>query len=173
MDSTPESHPTRNAGNRRRRVIVNPALQAAIIRRIALFPALCLCVCVIVVCAFAKRLADEATAADINLPSTLPLLAAMLTFLLLSCVAIVYGALRFSHAIAGPSYRLVISLDRLARGERGFRVKLREDDYLPEIAEAMNRMIEAIEAKEAASTSSVATPPQPARVANRVTAPTA
>lgn len=174
MESATQSDPAaKPRNNRRRRLIINPALQASIIRRIALIPAMGLCVCAIVVCVFAKRLTDEAAAVEMNLPSTVPLLAAMVSFLLLSGVAIMYGALRFSHTVAGPSYRLVVSLDRIARGERDFRVRLREGDHLGEVAEAMNRMLEALEAKEGAPTSSGTASPRPAPVAPVAPAPTA
>lgn len=70
------------------------------------------------------------------------------------CAAIIttvsmYYIILHSHRIAGPAYRLRKLLLELAEGRRGFRVKLRKKDYLKQVADAMNVLIEKIEEREA------------------------
>ena len=59
---------------------------------------------------------------------------------------IFWVGLRFSHRIAGPVYRLKMSLLELADRKNPASVKkitFREDDFFPELADAYNEAIEA------------------------------
>jgi hypothetical protein len=49
--------------------------------------------------------------------------------------------LLMSHRIAGPAYRICKCLERLAKGDYGFDVRLRKRDYLKNVADGMNAMI--------------------------------
>ncbi len=60
-----------------------------------------------------------------------------------------YYIVLHSHRIAGPAFRLKRVLSDIADGRRGFRVKLRHKDYLKEVADAINVLLEKIEEKEA------------------------
>jgi methyl-accepting chemotaxis protein len=63
--------------------------------------------------------------------------------------AILYVAFRSSHRIAGPTFRLVESLKRIASGDVDFRVRLRRGDLLTEIADELNRALDAIQSNAA------------------------
>ncbi|HUW55323.1 MAG TPA: hypothetical protein VMZ92_01710 [Planctomycetota bacterium] len=70
------------------------------------------------------------------------------------CAVIITGVSMYyivvhSHRIAGPAFRLERLIHDLARGRRGFRVRLRRKDYLKHVASALNGLIENLEAREA------------------------
>ena len=130
------------ASNRRQILIVNSAAQKRIVLAITLFPSIALASSTMVVAVFCRRLLGEAARAEVELPSLMPLFVAMLAFVVASGVVILVQALRFSHRVAGPSYRLMKSLERVRAGDIGFRVKLRMGDHLGEVADEMNRLLE-------------------------------
>ncbi|MGE0143055.1 MAG: hypothetical protein AB7I19_05100 [Planctomycetota bacterium] len=127
---------------RRRILIVNRPAQQRIIAAVVLVPSAALAVTSMVVAWFCRNLVMEALAADVALPSLTPLLVSVLGFCLIGCFVIAYRGLRFSHHVAGPAYRICKSLERLRAGDMDFQVKLREGDYLGEIAEEFNRYLE-------------------------------
>jgi methyl-accepting chemotaxis protein len=55
----------------------------------------------------------------------------------------------FSHRIAGPIYRVRMSLDSLLRGDYGVRVKLRDNDNFKELEPMVNSLAELLEAQHA------------------------
>ncbi len=65
---------------------------------------------------------------------------------LASVVAMIF----FTHRIAGPAYRLGKTLRALADGEQPPPVRLRKGDYLTELAEETNRLLQAWEAQRMA-----------------------
>jgi len=91
---------------------------------------------------FCQRLMSEAEAADVYLPSLLPLFISVLGFVVASGTIVVWCAFRFSHRIAGPSYRLVQACHQIRNGDRTFRVNLRDGDHLLEVAQALNEVMD-------------------------------
>jgi methyl-accepting chemotaxis protein len=70
------------------------------------------------------------------------------------CAAVIaavsmYYIVVHSHRVAGPAFRLKRVIGDLASGRRGFRVKLRRKDYLKDVADSLNVLIEKIEEKDA------------------------
>ncbi|MFQ5503554.1 MAG: HAMP domain-containing protein [Planctomycetota bacterium] len=128
--------------NRRRRYIVNKPVQNRIIFTISFMPILGLVGATLAVAILAGRVLDEARSVDENIPTLGPLFIAMLLFILSSGGVVVLQAVRYSNRIAGPTYRLVKSLERVMEGDLNFRVKLREGDELTDLAEALNRHID-------------------------------
>lgn len=51
-------------------------------------------------------------------------------------------ALLFSHRIAGPVYRIEKTLDEIAKGNLGLKIRLREGDELVDLAYMINSMTE-------------------------------
>lgn len=147
MDQTAQD----SAANRRKILIVNSAAQKRIVLAITLFPSIALASSTMVVAVFCRRLLGEAARAEVELPSLMPLFVAMLAFVAASGVVILVQALRFSHRVAGPSYRLMKSLERIRGGDIGFRVKLRQGDHLGEVAEELNRLLEWLNANPPAA----------------------
>lgn len=64
--------------------------------------------------------------------------------LLMGCYAVMH-----SHKVAGPAYRIRQSLKRLNADDYGFAVRLREGDYLQEIAVQMNELILRLKERQA------------------------
>ncbi len=69
---------------------------------------------------------------------------------MLICFAIVvpffaWDAMKFSHRVAGPIYRLQQTIRAVAADDPIRRVKLRNGDYLLEVADDVNDMLESLE----------------------------
>jgi hypothetical protein len=68
----------------------------------------------------------------------------------LVCLAILmpimaYDALRFSHRLVGPMVRFRKAMNAIAEGEPVRPIKLREDDFLTELRDDFNKMLEALQ----------------------------
>lgn len=127
---------------RRRVLVVNEQLQKRIIVGISLIPTAGLAACTVIVAVFCRRLLGEATQQDVELPSLVPLFLSVLGFTLAAGAVVVFQALRFSHRIAGPAYRLIKSMERIRTGDISFRVNLRRGDHLTEVAAEMNSLLD-------------------------------
>jgi HAMP domain-containing protein len=64
--------------------------------------------------------------------------------------ALFYGALLFSHRIAGPLPKIYRTLDEIGKGNFDIRLTLRKKDELLELAEHINRMTAHLKEREAA-----------------------
>jgi methyl-accepting chemotaxis protein len=58
----------------------------------------------------------------------------------------IYSTILRSHKIAGPAYKLGMFMDGISREKLHERVRLRPDDELQSVAEALNGMLERLEA---------------------------
>lgn len=125
----------------RRTLIVNESLQKRIILAVTLFPTLALSIAALIVAIFCRRLLGEAGYADVELPSLVPLFLSVLGFVVACCIVVLHQALRFSHRIAGPALRIVRSMSQLRRGEPVGPIKLRDGDFLVEIADEFNDLL--------------------------------
>ncbi len=63
-------------------------------------------------------------------------------------VVVPIAGILFTHHVAGPIFRIRREMRRVAEGERGFRVKLREGDQMTHLADTFNQMLQSIEIKE-------------------------
>lgn len=130
--------------NRRKKIVILKEMQARIIARTTAFPLAGLTFLATLTVYFCLKLMDDAAAAEATLPHLEPLLATVICLTAGIAAVILYVALRFSHTVAGPTYRIVESLKRMQRGDLDFRVQLRRKDFLTEIAEEMNRTLPAL-----------------------------
>ena len=62
-----------------------------------------------------------------------------------------YGV-RLSHRIAGPMVQIKRVLERATKGEYKSRIKLRSNDYLHEISDELNLLLEKLENQQAKQT---------------------
>lgn len=66
----------------------------------------------------------------------------------LAIIVLVFGfffySIRESHKIAGPAYRIGLSLKRIADGDINFRVTLRKADYFKPVAKNLNELLDDI-----------------------------
>lgn len=58
---------------------------------------------------------------------------------------VIWDAIRFSHRLVGPLVRFRRTLQEMARGELVRPIKLRESDYLLELRDDFNAMLEALQ----------------------------
>ena len=58
-----------------------------------------------------------------------------------------YGV-RLSHRIAGPMVQIKRVLEQAAKGEFKSRIQLRSNDYLHEISDELNRLLEKLESQQ-------------------------
>ncbi len=128
--------------SRRRVLVADETLQRKIILGVALVPTVGLSLCALVVAAFCRDLLAEAAAQEVELTSLVPLFLAVLGFTLAAGAVFVFQALRFSHRIAGPAYRLVQSMRRIQAGDISFRVSIRRGDHLTDVVAEFNRMLD-------------------------------
>jgi hypothetical protein len=128
--------------NRRKILIINEPLQKQIVLAISLMPTFGLAACTLIVAVFCRRLLGEASFYEIELPSLVPLFLSILAFTVAAGVVGILQAVRFSHRIAGPAYRLIKSMERMRSGDIAFRIQLRKGDHLTEIADEMNRLLD-------------------------------
>jgi len=130
-------------GNERRRtLVVNKEAQKRIVFAVSLFPALALAMATMIIAVFCRKLMGEAARTEAALPSLVPLFISSLGFALVSILIIFNQALRFSHRIAGPAYRLRQACSRIMGGDISFRVQLRKGDHLTEVADSLNDLLE-------------------------------
>jgi methyl-accepting chemotaxis protein len=61
----------------------------------------------------------------------------------------IYDAIRFSHRVVGPLYRLRKAIRAIADGEEIELVTLRQGDFLQELKDDFNAMVEALEERRA------------------------
>ena len=60
---------------------------------------------------------------------------------------LVIGAIFMSHKIAGPMYRIEMELERILNGDLSKRIILRKGDYMKEIADGINLLIDKLAKK--------------------------
>lgn len=128
--------------NVRKQVIVNKPLQSRIVLAVSWPAASCIMLAGLIFMTFCLRLGFEAAEAELALPSLPTVLGSAVAFLALATTALLYNALRFSHRIAGPAYRIEKTLETFMAGDHTVRAKLRQHDHLQELAASVNRFLE-------------------------------
>ncbi len=134
--------------NQRSRIIVNLPLQKRIIFSVSWPPLLCVMGTGIVFLAYAIRLGFEAAESDANLPSLLPVLVSAMCFLVMATGLVLWNALRFSHKVAGPMYRIGKTLQAVRAGDPSVRARLRNGDHLEDLAQEINEFLDWLEERE-------------------------
>ncbi len=128
--------------NRRKTLVINKPLQGQLILKISLFPTLALAATTILLSIFCQKLTDEALVADVELPSLVPLFITVMGFVLVSVMFLLYNALKISHRIAGPIYRICQSIKRIREGDVAFKIALRTGDHLEEVRDELNLLLD-------------------------------
>jgi hypothetical protein len=113
-------------------------------------PAVALVLVTAVVTVLCRRLLEEAAQAEVELPTLLPLFVALMIFMVSACGALFVQAFRLSHRVAGPAYRICQSLKQIRNGDTGFRVHLRKNDFLFEVADELNTLLDTMAERQPA-----------------------
>lgn len=128
--------------NRRTRLVVNRPLQRRIVFGISMVPILTLVGATLAVAVLTGQVLDEARSAEENLPTLGPLFVSLFLFIVAAGAVVVIQALKYSHRIAGPMYRLIKSMERIRQRDLSFRVSLRSGDELTELADELNDVMD-------------------------------
>ncbi len=91
------------------------------------------------------RLSEEALAAKVELPSVVPIFMTVVAFLFVASICLFLNALRFSHRIAGPIYRVERTLQAVRDGDLTARANMRSTDFLGDIAIGLNGFLDWLE----------------------------
>lgn len=126
--------------NRRRQLIVNREFQ----NRYILGSVLSAIVIINLTLSAAFLLADSWQ--DV-LPQNLGFAITVALAELVAVLIVVWLALKASHRISGPAYRLAQLMDALGRGDLTPRAKLRDGDCLREVADAFNTALPGLREK--------------------------
>lgn len=137
-----ESPMAANRHERRTKWMINPAMQGRIVFRMAAVPAAVLAGIAVFTGIYCADVLGEARALDEELPDLMPLIWLVMAFELVAAGLLVMHALRLSHTIAGPAYRIAKSLQRIRSGDFAFRVQLRKGDHLTELRDEMNLLLD-------------------------------
>jgi hypothetical protein len=97
--------------NRRRTLIVNRPYQKHIVYRLLWPSAVVVMFAGLLTIVFCVQLAQEADAVDVPLPTLVPFLIAAASFTICGTALMGLNALRLSHRIAGPMYRIKRTLE--------------------------------------------------------------
>ncbi|MEZ5990107.1 MAG: HAMP domain-containing protein [Planctomycetota bacterium] len=130
---------------RRSRILVDRPFQYRVLSSLTTIPLLTLVLATLGVAFLGARVLEEARSAEGGFGSLLPLCLALVALLVSAGVLVTLQALRYSHRIAGPAYRIQRSIDRVLRGDLCFRIQLRDGDELAELAETFNRLLDHLE----------------------------
>jgi len=98
--------------------------------------------------------------------------ALLFSTLLFMVISVIFGIF-FTHRLAGPIYRISISLDRMIAGDFGFHIKLRRTDAFQHIASKLNTLMQVIDRKQSGGSKAAAgtKPAQVKTVATKKAAP--
>ena len=129
----------------RRKLILDQGKQFRIMSGLATLPLLTLLGATVAVALLGSRVLNEARSTDAEITSLFPLFLALILLILSAGCMVALQAMRYSHRIAGPSFRLLQSLERIKRGNLEFRVELRDGDELQDLAEGINELIDWLE----------------------------
>jgi methyl-accepting chemotaxis protein len=76
-------------------------------------------------------------------------LVSLLGAVLALCFLFLYDTVKFTHRLVGPLYRFQKVIQAITAGEELTRVQLRQGDFLQELKDELNEMIEALEQRGA------------------------
>lgn len=130
--------------NRRRQLVVNRAVQTALIKAIA-WPSLAALVVALGCVAVFVFHALEPLPATERRSQMITLVLAGALFVVVALGYVVYHAVHLSHHVAGPAFRIGSDLRRVRDGDASHRVRLRRGDFHGELAAEVNEFLDWVE----------------------------
>lgn len=162
----PASRMSKPTHNRRKKLVVNPAMQGRMVMSMAALPAVAMAGIAVFTGIYCSSVMDEALELDAELPDLMPLIWLVIGFEVIAAGVLLVSSLKISHTIAGPAYRIQKSLERIRTGDLAFRVKLRKGDHLTELQDELNLLLDWLQAHPPAGV----TPPPPVAATEPVAA---
>jgi len=133
---------TQHLQNRRRRLVVNAPVQARLIYTTSALTAVTLGLVALLTAVWCKNITDQATASGIDLPDMMPFFWALVALEIGAAIFLVGMSLRSSLRVVGPAVNICRSMERIRSGDLDFKVKLRDGDFLLEIEQELNQLID-------------------------------
>jgi hypothetical protein len=125
------------ASNRRRRFLIDAAVQLGLLRRLALYAVYCIITAVMLVF-FWRLLAEGEARPHQHLIAAIVDIAPLLLALMAILPFVAWDLLKLTNRFAGPVYRVRVTLECLARGETIRPVKFRDGDFWVDLAPLLN-----------------------------------
>lgn len=147
---------------RRRRLIVDRASQARMVRRLGLTPFALLFAQAVATAVLMRWLLDEVAALQVEIRWAVPFAAMSMAFVMVTATALAVQSLRHSHAVAGPCVRLKKTMQRIRGGEVDFQIKLRKGDELQDVADELNELLRWLQQHRPEGVAAAATAAAPA-----------
>lgn len=130
--------------NQRKIIMINPEMQHRMIRAFVGIPAIGMASAMVVVCYFTYQVYREAIISDVRLDGLIPLFLSVSVFLIVTSVFLFSNSIKISHLVAGPAYRICQSIKQMRAGDIGFKIKLRAGDYLTEVRDELNLLLDTL-----------------------------
>ncbi len=127
--------------NRRRTMMVDKHAQARMIRRLCLLPTIGLAVMGLVVIVSVVGLLIEVQESHVELSFLPPVVWSVAGFVGGSAGCMFMTSFRFSYRVAGPTYRILKSLEEFQHYGGDFKIQLRAGDELQDLAAKLNEVI--------------------------------
>ena len=134
-----------NEKNRRNQLVVNQELQGRFLLAVGWPVVICLSLNIVLLGIVFANLTGRVVRDAPELEWIVPVLVGVLAALALASGFFLFHALKLSHRIAGPMVRIRRDLERVRHGEVGLRIRLRKGDYLVQVADDINELLEWME----------------------------
>ena len=133
--------------NQRRTMVADKATQLRMLKRLLLVPMTGFAVMGLLVIIAIVCLLMEVQSSDVFL-TTLPLVIWSVALFIGGSVGFLFmSAFRFSYRVAGPTYRMLKSLEEFQDNGGEFNVKLRDGDELQDLAKKLNEVMRDLKAE--------------------------
>ncbi len=147
--------------NQRRTMMVDRQVQGRMLKRLCLLPAVGLVVMGLVVMVSVVCLLIEVQEAYVVL-SSLPLVIwSVALFVGGSAGFLFITSFRFSYRVAGPTYRILKSLEEFQHHGGDFKIQLRAGDELQDLAAKLNEVMREVQPTHGTDTTETKTSSQP------------
>lgn len=142
--------------DRRRNLLPDGWSCGRLVRLALAVPLAGLLLAVVALVLYCRSLLHDAAAGRPVVIGDTPLAVFVVGFLVASAAVVVAQSLRIASRVAGPEYRLCQTLQRIRRGEVGFRVQLRRGDLLTGLAMEANELLQWLEQHPRVGTAPIA-----------------
>ncbi len=146
--------------NQRRTMVADKPTQMRMLKRLLLVPMTGFAVMGLLVIIAIVCLLMEVQSGDVSL-TTLPLVIWSVALFIGGSVGFLFmSAFRFSYRVAGPTYRMLKSLEEFQDNGGEFKLRLRDGDELQDLAKKLNEVINDLQAEPYGSSPTEETSPE-------------
>ncbi len=137
--------------NRRKKLMVDKPFQGPVIVAIAWPLSLTIAIVALFLGVVCGQLDAESRALGIDTPTISPTMLSIVGLVAIAIGTILFLALKISHKIAGPSYRIRETMKAVRNGDLSCRARIRKGDYLRDVADELNDFLDWVEENAASN----------------------